>query len=77
MGYSIGPRKERVLRLYWKQLFMVARSRNYCVTPFKIHRGVNNGDPLSLTIFIMVVDTVIHHWVILVTGEEEGPEGFR
>ena len=32
--------------------------------------------PRSRATFNMVVDEVICHWVILVSGEEAGPEGF-
>ena len=48
----------------------------YCGTPLKDHRGANQGGPLSSTIFIVVVDTVISHWVVLVAVEEAGPDRF-
>ena len=31
---------------------------------------------MSLTIFNMVMDALIQHWVAVVAGEEAGPEGF-
>ena len=55
----------------------MARVGRYYRTLFKIHRGVNKGDPLPPTIFNMVVDSVICHWFTLVAGEEAGPDGFR
>ena len=49
---------------------------SYYGTPFKGHRGVTQGDSLYHTIFNMVTDTVICHWVTMVAGEETGPGGF-
>ena len=42
---------------------MVARAGRYYGTDFKGERGVTQGDPLSPTIFNVVVDTVVRHWV--------------
>ena len=39
---------------------------------FQIHYGVSQGDPLSPTIFNMVIDAVIRHWVTVVGGPQEG-----
>ena len=55
---------------------MVSRAGYYYGISFKRHQGVTQGDPLSPTIFNMVVDVLIHHWVTLVAGEEAGPDGF-
>ena len=46
------------------------------MTSFKIHWGVTQWYTLPLTIFSIVVDTVIFHWVTLVAGEEAVPDGF-
>ena len=70
VGFRVGPRMERILRNYWDHLSMVARVGRYCGTLFKGHRGVTQCDPLSPTIFDMVFDVVIHHWVTLVAEEE-------
>ena len=45
----------------------------YYGSPFKGYRGVTQGYPLSPTIFDMLKDAVIRHWVILVEGEEVEP----
>ena len=44
---------------------------------FKGGRGVTQGDPLSPTIFNVVVDTVVRHWVtgVIVDVEERGELG--
>ena len=54
---------------------MVSRAGGYYGLPFKGYRGVNQGDPLSPTLFKVVVDAVICHWVTVVTATEEGMEG--
>ena len=38
---------------------------------FKGERGVIQGDPLSPTIFNVVVDVVVRHWVTLAVEEAE------
>ena len=76
MGYGIGPQMESILQYYWYHLSIVARSGRYYGTLLKIHEGVTYGDTLSPTIFNMVEDAVIWHWVTLLSGEEEVPDGF-
>ena len=50
---------------------MVARAGQYYGTGFKGERGVTQGDPLSPTIFNVVVDAVVRHWLLLATQEAE------
>ena len=50
---------------------MVARAGGYYGTAFGGERGVTQGDPLSLTIFNVVVDVVVWHWVNGVMEEAE------
>ena len=47
------------------------------MTVFKEEQGVTHGDPLSLTIFNVVVYAVVHHWVtgVIVDAEERGELG--
>ena len=42
---------------------MVARVVGYYGDTFKGFRGVTQGDPLSNTIFNVVVDAVVHNWI--------------
>ena len=55
---------------------MVARYGRYYGDSLKVYGGVVQGDSMSLTIFNMVMDALIQHWVAVVAGEEAGPEGF-
>ena len=50
---------------------MVAQSGGYYGEPFKVFLGVTQGDPLSPTIFNVVVETVFRHWVTMVAAMEE------
>ena len=42
---------------------MVSRAGGYYGVAFKGDRGVMQGDPLSPTIFNVVVDAVVQHWL--------------
>ena len=79
-GYRVGNRVRPLLREYWDKSTMVARAGGYYRTGFKGERDVTQGDPLSLTIFNVVVDVVVRHWVTLAVKEaetqgERGKEG--
>ena len=76
-GYGVGPQDRIVLRAYWVKMKMVARAGVYDGDAFKGAWGVTQSDPLSPTIFIVVVDAVVIHWVKMALDEEEkkGNEG--
>ena len=63
-GYGVGDRVRRLLATYWERTTMVARAGRYYGKGFKGERGVTQGDPLSPTIFNVVVDAVVRHWLI-------------
>ena len=51
---------------------MVARAGRYYIEAFKGARGVTQGDPLSPTIFNVVVDAVVWHWIDGIVDETGG-----
>ena len=51
---------------------MVAQAAGYYVALFRGERGVAQGDPLSPTIFNVVLDAVGRHWESLLMAEREG-----
>ena len=55
-------------------LTMVSWAKGYFGTPFKGYRGVTQGDPLSPTIYNLVVYAVLRHWVAMVERAEEAVE---
>ena len=76
-GYGIGPSARRLLKTYWRRLTMVARAGGYYGEAFKGDRGVTQGDPLSPTIFNVVVDAVVRHWIegLVAKTAEKGETG--
>ena len=74
-GYGVVPQSCRILRTYWNGLKMVSREGGYYGAAFTGVRGVMQGDPLSPTIFSVVVDSVVRYWVlVMVEGAEEWGE---
>ena len=70
--YEVGPRDYRILRHYWDIFTMVARTVRYYREAFSEFWGVTQGEPLFPTIFNVVVDAVVHNWVLLVVGGAGG-----
>ena len=70
----------KMLGEYWERTTMVARAGSYYGKGFKGGRVVTQGDPLSPTIFNVVVDAVVRHWLTIEVKEaekrvEQGREG--
>ena len=74
-AYGVVPRTIRLIQTYWGRLTMVARARRYFGRPFKGYHKVTQGNSLSPTIFNMVVDAIIRHWVAVVDPTKYGTEG--
>ena len=75
--YCVGPRALRLLQKYWSRMRMVARAGVYYRVALTGARGVTQGYPLSPTIFNMVVDAIVQHWVsvmVEVSDERGGRE---
>ena len=70
-GYGVGVRVQRMLREYWDRMTMVTRAGGYYGKGFKGGRGVTQGDPLSPTIFNVVVDAVVRQWLTITVTEAE------
>ena len=76
-GYSVVPGARQLLQNYWRRFTMVARACGYYGEAFKGARGVTQGDPLYPTIFNVVVDAVIRHWIegLVIETAEKGKTG--
>ena len=70
------PRALRILQAYWIQITMVAKSRVYYIPPppLKVYHCVTQVDPLSPTIFDVVLESIIRHWLMLVASTEASTE---
>ena len=80
--YGVGERVRRMLKVYWERTTMVVRAGRGYGKGFKGGRGVTQGDPLSPTIFNVVVDAVVRHWLQIATQDaerrgERGREGLH
>ena len=69
-----------MLWTYWGWLRIVAEAGGYYGPAFQGSRGVTQGDPISPTIFNIVVDAVVRHLVsVMVESADEqsgcGQEG--
>ena len=62
----MGPWDRRVLRAYWARLQIVFHAGSYSESEFQGFGGVTQWDPLPPTIFNVMVDAVVHHWISLV-----------
>ena len=60
-GYGVGPRAFRILQKYWGQLRMFTGAGGHYGLALQGFRGVTQGEPLSLTIFNVVMDTMAIH----------------
>ena len=56
---------------------MATIAGSYYGESFKGFRGVTQGDSLSPTIFNVVVDMVVRHWVIVMVESAEERSGCR
>ena len=70
-GYGVGPQYRRLLQTYWRRLTMLARAGGYYGTALQGACGVMQVDPLSPTIFNVVVDAVVRNWVTVVVAVAE------
>ena len=71
-GYNMGPMKIRILWTYWARLHMAANVGGHYGPAFQSQRGVTQGDLFSHTIFNVVVDAIIRHWLTVVGVPQEG-----
>ena len=61
----------KLQREYWERTTMVERAGSYYGKGFKGGRRVKQGNPLSPTIFNVVVDAVVRHWLTIAVKEAE------
>ena len=71
----MGPQLCSLLRKYWSWIRKVSKAGGYYGALFKGARGVKHGDLLSPTIFNVVVDAVVQHWVTIMVEIAEERDG--
>ena len=69
-GCRLVPKTRRQVRTYWYILTVVYCAGRYYVMLFKGYQGMTQGELISLTIFNVVVDKLVCHWISVLVGEE-------
>ena len=75
-GYGMGPQDCHMLCAYWDRLCMVYLAGGYYEKAFQDFWWVNQGEPLFPTVFNVVVDAVVHHYISLVEGSTGWQDGW-
>eukprot|EP00978_Attheya_sp_CCMP212_P016906 scaffold44614_cov73-Attheya_sp.AAC.3 len=70
-----GKRFVRLIKSYWLKQKIVAKASGYHGESFSATQGVTQGDPVSPTIFNIMVDAVVRYWLSLVCGENVAANG--
>ena len=74
--YGVGPNMLRLIRFFWDYADLVCRAVGNYGAPFKAHRGVTQGGPLSPRIFNVMVDAVLREWLHQVLGVDAARHGY-
>ena len=75
-GYGLVPKLQRLLQRYWDGQKVYPKAGKLFGCPFNTERRVTHGDPVSPTIFNIVVDAVVRSDVLEVCGPQEAQHGF-
>ena len=75
-GYGLGPNLQKLLQRYWDKREVVSTARNLFGRLFGKDRGVTQGNPVSPTIFKIVVDAVVRVFLLEVCGNHKLHHGF-
>ena len=70
----MGTRYHHTFPHYWYRLTMVDHTGRYYGAGLRGLQGLNQGYPLSPTIFNVVMDAVVRNWVSLALGYEGGQD---
>lgn len=62
---GVGENLCRVLKTFWQQQQTIAKQSGYYGNPFQATRGFVQRDPLSPTLFNILVDAVVRYWLSL------------
>ena len=73
---GIGPKLQKLLHQYWEKQEVVPKPGKFFGRTLHIERGVTQGDPVSTTIFNIVVDSVVRAFLLVVFLPQEANHGF-
>ena len=75
-GYGLGPKLQRLIHRLWDKQEVVSKSGKFFGSLFRTERGVTQGDPVSPTIFNIVVDVVVREVLLKSCGPQKSHHGF-
>ena len=70
-GYLPGPNLLMLLHRYWDKQVVVPKAGKFFGRPYGMERGVNQGDPIYLTTFNIMVVAVVREVLLEVYGTQE------
>ena len=73
--YSFIPKLRRLLQWFWSDQVVVPKAGRYYVRPFNMGRRGTQGDPISTTVFRILVNAVIRAVMIEVCIQHEANHG--
>ena len=74
-GYGLGNNLKRLLHWYWEGLVVVPKAGKFVGQPCGMEIGVTQGNPVSPTIFNIVVDAVVRVFQLEVCDPQESHHG--
>ena len=74
--YGLGPRLQRLLQRHWDGQRLVTKAGKYYGRPFSTGRGVTQGDPISPTLFNIIVYAVVRATLQEICGPQEARQVF-
>ena len=69
--YGGGPNLQRLLQRFWNKQVVFFKARKFSEWPFGTERGVTKGDPVSPTIFNILMVAVVRAVMLEVFGPKE------
>ena len=75
-AYGAGPRMTHLIREFWRRAELACRAEGNFGRPFKAHRGVTQGGPLSPKFFLILTDAIVREWLREVFGDDVAARGF-
>jgi len=76
-AYGVGPNMLHLIENFWENAELVCRANGRFGTPFKAHRGVTQGGPVSPKIFNIMVDAMVREWIRQLVGDEAASTGLK
>ena len=69
-GYGVVPRMCRLLKTFWDHQQVVPRYNGYHGPAFPYTRVTTQSGLVSLTLFNVVLDNVIHTWLAIIVEDQ-------